>query len=55
MREIEIQGSMRPHGMMNNDFIDWFRARVRIYEQHLINYYFLHLSMNKSFFCRYVC
>ncbi|KAH0669860.1 hypothetical protein KY289_024353 [Solanum tuberosum] len=28
MREIEIQGSTRPHGMLNNDFIDWFRARI---------------------------
>ncbi|XP_049359540.1 uncharacterized protein LOC125824236 [Solanum verrucosum] len=28
MREIEIQGSTRPHGILNNDFIDWFRARI---------------------------
>ncbi|KAG5580350.1 hypothetical protein H5410_050977 [Solanum commersonii] len=28
MREIEIQGSTRPHGMLNNDFIDWFCAHI---------------------------
>ncbi|KAH0671312.1 hypothetical protein KY285_024073 [Solanum tuberosum] len=30
MREIEIQGSTRPHGMLNNDFIYWFRARILV-------------------------
>ncbi|XP_060186166.1 uncharacterized protein LOC132615574 [Lycium barbarum] len=27
-REIESQGSMRAHRMHNNEFLDWFRARV---------------------------